>query len=392
MPPVGKDLITESMIRGDRASSADGTGKSYSEEHGEQLEDLIEQILYGGGEAKVKLTVKPGKIEEFTMVSGHLWGRDPDGPSAGPEPADVMVVGKMLGEQEAIRKRCNRGKSGKFLLQTLQKLGVNPARWYVTNLIKTEHLDGDRGPLKASWVKAQIHLLHQEIRLVRPRYLLCLGADAVRYLLGNKMSLGKMQGRVFEWEIPIGETADDDSTHKILVMACQHPAYVMGHPEFQDRMERDLGRFHQLSGGDRWDQDEPDIDHRVVRNELQLERLLKEAEELCGAEGRGKIIGMDAEWNGDHPQSENAYLRTVQISWGHKKAAVLVIHEAGGEKIGFKRVVRRRDGRPRTTARGGKRRVMMTTDGAIPWLMLRLKQFLKTNGWRCISATLTTSG
>lgn len=336
MPRVGTDLILEANLRGDDKSAIGGTGKTLKEKHGPFLQEVIRDVLYGGGDTRINMTVRrvPGgdtRREPFHLVSGHLWGYDPDGPSAGPMPANIMVIGKNIGDEELSHRRLQRGPSGRFLLEALHKLGASPGDWYVTNVLKTVHLDGDRGALKAYWIENQRHLLHQEFRLVRPKFVLLLGADAVKSVLGKDMSLGKMEGRVVELTIPITKT----ETHTMLVMACLHPAAVQSTVELTDKFYRSLSRFLQLTRGQRWDQEEPDLDHRVVRTEPELLALLEEANAQCSQEGFGKLIGLDAEWHGEHPQNRNAYLRTVQISWAYKKAAVIVVHEAGGKEVGF---------------------------------------------------------
>ena len=380
MPAVGADFIAECESRVDDESAIQGTGKNYKEEHSELLIEVLREALYGQGELEMNFTVRPNKKESFFVVPGHIWSWDPNGGSGGPMPADVMVLGKNLGEQEVNRKRTNIGKAGGFLLHTLRKLGVRGiGDWYMTNILKTEHLDGERGALKAHWVKNQLHLLHQELRLVLPKYIICLGADAIKALLGKSMTLGKMEGRVVELEIPIGQTADDESTHKILVMACPHPAAVRSTPEMTDKFERALGRFHQLTKGQRWDLAEPDLDHSVVRTEAELSRVLHEAERTCNTR-YGKIIGLDAEWHGEHPENEGAYMRTIQISWAHKKATTIVVNEAGGKKPGFKRYLRDDQGniKYRHFTKNGKRRrkACLTTNGATDVLVRMLRDFL----------------
>jgi len=391
MRPVGPDFINEANNRGDIASTIAGNGRGASETHGPLVEEVIREALYGRGSLKMNFTVKKGraasrtgceippKKQTFDVVSGHLWGWDPEGPSAGPMPAEAMIVGKNLGDEEVTRKRLHRGKSGKLALQTFQKLGERLAtvgQWYVTNILKTEHLESDRGTLKAQWIESQIHLLDQEFRLVRPKYVLLMGADAVKVVLGKSMTLGKMEGRIVEHVIQL----TPEEPHTMLVMACVHPAAVLSSPELTDKFERSLNRFRQLTRGIRWDKEEEGLDHRLIRNEQELLDVLFEADRDCGAEGFGKIVSIDAEWHGDHPQNDNAYLRTVQISWGHKKAATIVVHEAGGKKAGFRKYARDKQGRikyqtvQRPNGEAGYR-ARFTSGGALLHLFAVLTEF-----------------
>ena len=349
MPPVGPDIIAEAQNRGDVESQIGGSKTKPTEVLGPMVEDVIRDCLYGRGQFEMNLTVRKNKRQPFTFIPGHLWGKDPQGPTHGPEPAKIMIIGKNVGEVELEFQRCHRGKAGVFLLRTLMRLCDDRdtprehrlQNWYVTNVLKTEHLENDRGALKQGWIKSQIHLLHQEIRLVKPDFILLLGADAVKAVLGKKMTLGKMEGRVVDHEFEIGREKGDDATHKCSIMACIHPAAVISTPEYQDRFERTLNRFKQLTDGRRWDKKEGDLDHRIIDNERDLMQVFADAEERCGEEGYGKIIGIDAEWEGDHP-GEGSYLRSVQISWAHKAAACIVLRHAGG-KYAFRRYRDTRD-------------------------------------------------
>ena len=343
MPPVGLDFILEAKNRGDTETQIGGTKTKPTELLGPTVEEVIRDCLYGKGEFEMNLTVRVNKRKSFQFIPGHLWGKDPQGPSQGPEPAEVMVIGKNVGDVELEWKRCQRGKPGVYMLRALNRLDVPKLnKWYVTNILKTTHLEDERGALKQSWIRSQIHLLHQEIRLVKPKFILLLGADAVKAVLGRTMTLGKMEGRVIEKEFETGLEKDEDSTHKCLIMACIHPAAVMSTPEYGDRFERSLNRFKQLVAGSRWDQDESNLDHRIIDNERDLLKVFEDAEKLCDKEGHGKIIGIDAEWEGDHPNNKESYLRSVQISWAHKAAATIVLRHAGGA-YGFRRLKSTRD-------------------------------------------------
>src|SRR5690606_22400305 len=112
-------------------------------------------------------------------VSGHVIGKE--GPSAGPEPADVMVIGKMLGPAERNLRRCLVEKSplGEFFIEALLEAGIPREfinTWYMTNVLKS--VEPEAGKWRASWTKGSDHLLKQELRLVRPKFILCLGTIA----------------------------------------------------------------------------------------------------------------------------------------------------------------------------------------------------------------------
>jgi uracil-DNA glycosylase family 4 len=328
MPPVGLDFIEESQLLGDNISKRQGEGKTAQQIVGPRLEQLIRSALYDGGRCSVNVTVKGAKKKPMPIISGHLW-TNTDEPSAGPAKADVMIIGKQLGEVELASKQCFAGPAGILLEQTLNHFGVEPHEFnkiYVTPILKTGNPEGGDS-WREVWVKNFIHLLHQELRIVRPKYILCLGADAVKALFGKNMTLGKMEGQVVEYKYDCRrKPTDEPDEHTALVMACTNPAAVLRSPDMTDKFELAISRFVQLIDGNRWDQAETDLDHRCLYTEDELEEAVNDALKM----GEGNVIAMDCEWHGEHPQNANAYLRTIQFSWAHKTAAAIILRNAGG--------------------------------------------------------------
>lgn len=333
MPPVGLDFIAESRARGDEISEKKGEGVKTTQIIGPQLEDLIRAALYDRGELRVNVTVKGTQKRQLPIISGHLWGMEHGVATTGPEPADVMIIGKQLGDVELLMRRCLCGVTGEMLLEAMLKYGISEdemAGYYVTNVLKTCNPEG-KDVWRAAWVKNFIHLLHQEIRLVKPKVILCLGSDAVKALLGKDTTLSKIEGKVVEYTYDVRRSyREDEAANKrtALVLGCTHPAALLRAPEMEDKFELAISRFARLVKGERCDAVEEGLDHRIIRNEDQLEATVNEAL-ACG---ENNIIAMDCEWHGEHPQNEGAYLRTIQFSWAHKKAACIVLRNAGGER------------------------------------------------------------
>ena len=85
------------------------------------------------------------------------------------------------------------GPTSQYLVRALGEAGFSEqdrADWYVTNLVKHENPFKDSDRLPADWVKDGLYLLHQELRLVRPEYLLALGVlGGVDHYLGDLVHL-----------------------------------------------------------------------------------------------------------------------------------------------------------------------------------------------------------
>lgn len=343
MPLPGPDFVDYASRLGDDTAinSVKVDGKTVKQlELGDKLVEIHRRALREPG-FSMPIEYRAGQRKQVTFVPGHIWGQnikayEYGNESAGvdgPRPADVMVIGKMPGLTEEQEGRCLVGESGRLLIEILRELHVRGTpNWYVTNLCKFRPPD-DSGTLKAGWIKDCMPLLHQELRIVRPKYILCLGADASKALLGKKASVTHMDGRVAEIEFPLHTKATDDPDeevyHKAMVMTVVHPASVARAPETRRQLERGLARFDMLQRGIRWDKAEDDIDHRSIRTLEQLDALLEEIE--ADPDTRSRWVGVDAEWHGEHPVNKGSYVRTIQFAWKPKHACAVVLRGPGGK-------------------------------------------------------------
>ncbi len=330
MPMPGPDFLALAKFLGDDSTTVEGKAKSAQLTLADPiLIDLYKRMLYSNGNHSMRTTLKGDKKVTLRVVSGHRWTADVTGPLRSP----VMILGKMLGEEEVSRKRNLCGKSGQLLNDVCMEYASDSqmAGWYVTNLLKTCHPMGPgNSMIKQSWIKEWMPILQQELMLVRPKVILCLGADASKALLGKEYSVTKMEGRIIEHTYPISRTGGGDlKYHTALVMTITHPAAVLVAPELEDKFRNGVARFVQLTEGQRWDKEEQGLDHRHVTT---LEEL-RELEQEIRADCKGNLIGIDAEWHGQHPQNKGAYLRSFQISWRHKTAAYISLRGEGGKKI-----------------------------------------------------------
>ena len=143
----------------------------------------------------------------------------------GPSTADVMLVGEQPGDQEDRQGHPFVGPSGKLLDEALSAAGIDRRRVYVTNAVK--HFKFVRIELtkrrlhkkpSAGEVRACHPWLQEEIRVVRPRVIVALGATAAQALLGSKFRVTEQRGRPVRSEL-----AD-------AVIATVHPSSVLRAP------------------------------------------------------------------------------------------------------------------------------------------------------------------
>lgn len=259
------------------------------------------------------------------LILGGLWGAEADGP----RPADVMVVGKMPGQEET-RNKCNLyGPSGQELQRAIERTGYRDwFNWYVTNVVRHEHADPRQGgTLESRWIKNCLPLLQMEMALIRPKYMLLLGAEAITHVLGKGNNLTNTQGRVFEKKIPVLNADGSVGEHTIQVMTSVHPAFVIRRPEKTDSLNESVKRFVELVNGGQVGNPEADIDHRAIR---KIEDLRKCRQEVL-SDPKYNVVAVDAEWHGEFPYEPGAFMRTLQFSWWPKKAVSVVLHDTEGK-------------------------------------------------------------
>src|SRR5690242_3162752 len=120
---------------------------------------------------------------------------------AGPPDARVMMIGEAPGEQEDREGIPFVGPAGRLFDEGLARSGLRRDRVWVTNVVKHRpwqwqgRRKKNRAP-KVSEIKACRPWLEQELRLLRPEVVLCLGATAAKEILGKDFRLTHQRG---EW-------------------------------------------------------------------------------------------------------------------------------------------------------------------------------------------------
>ena len=147
----------------------------------------------------------------------------------GPRGAEVVIVGEQPGDQEDLAGRPFVGPSGKLLDTALEDAGIDRGKVYVTNAVK--HFKWERGPGKRrihkkpndAEIRACNPWLANELEVLAPRVIVCLGATAAQALLGKTFRVTKSRGK------PLHPWGNDGA----LVIATVHPSAVLRAPSDQ---------------------------------------------------------------------------------------------------------------------------------------------------------------
>jgi uracil-DNA glycosylase len=113
--------------------------------------------------------------------------------------ARVMLVGEQPGDQEDLKGRPFVGPAGQLLDWALEKAGIDRKEAYVTNVVK--HFKWvPRGKRRihskpsSMEIKACLPWLEEELEVVKPEVLVCLGATAAQALLGSTFRVTRERG------------------------------------------------------------------------------------------------------------------------------------------------------------------------------------------------------
>jgi uracil-DNA glycosylase len=124
----------------------------------------------------------------------------------GPRSARIMLVGEMAGDREDREGHPFVGPAGRELDRALEAAGIERDEVYVTNVVKHFKFE-ERGkrrihqtPRKGE-IDACLPWLDTEIKLIRPRGIVTLGATAAKALLGPGFRLTQHRGELLESEL-----------------------------------------------------------------------------------------------------------------------------------------------------------------------------------------------
>lgn len=320
MPLAGANFIEHANLMGDSIDPAQ-VKKKKENIVGANLLYLYRRALYDET-FSMPIKVKGGQVVS-QFVPGHIWSTDGQ-INYGPKPARVMVVGKIPGRDELEMKECMNGRVGEVFQNALQDLGVSPAEfdtWYVTFACKFGSPTPDSQTVPAVWLKDCAPLLHQEFRLVRPDFILCLGQEATKAVLNTTGNVSNLAGRVMHIKVP-----DGTGEREIKVMTCLNPAFILRKPEAYEDFRGQLSRFVDLIN-DRMQAAEV-VDHADIYTEDALTEMVDEM--INDPDPNANIIAVDCEWHGDYPTEPGAYLRTVQVSNKDRWARTIVLRYDNG--------------------------------------------------------------
>src|SRR5438477_5964504 len=153
----------------------------------------------------------------------------------GPKKAPMMLVGEQPGDYEDVAGKPFVGPAGKIMDRALEEAGINRKDVYVTNAVK--HFKWEpRGKRRihqkpnSREIAACRPWLEAELRLVKPKLVVCLGATAGQTIFGPTFRVTRERGKVLSSKLAPK------------VVATVHPSSLLRQPDEESR-DREYARF-----------------------------------------------------------------------------------------------------------------------------------------------------
>jgi DNA polymerase len=145
--------------------------------------------------------------------------------------AELVFVGEGPGADEDEQGLPFVGRAGQLLNRMIQFVGMKREEVYICNIVKCRP-PGNRTPEKDE-VDACSPFLFRQIEAIRPRLVCCLGAPAMKTLLGIKEGITRVRGQFFAY----GSTK---------AFVAYHPAYILRNPREEKILREDFETIREF--------------------------------------------------------------------------------------------------------------------------------------------------
>ena len=142
--------------------------------------------------------------------------------------ADLMFVGEAPGEQEDLTGTPFVGRAGQLLDKFLYAVDIPRENVYIANILKCRP-PKNRDPLPAE-EDACIGYLREQVKLIRPKVIVCLGRISAMRLIKEDFKITKEHGQWFE-------------KGGYRMTAVYHPAALLRDPRKKEDMLEDMKRI-----------------------------------------------------------------------------------------------------------------------------------------------------
>lgn len=151
--------------------------------------------------------------------------------------AELMFIGEGPGADEDQQGLPFVGRAGQLLNNMINAMGLKREQVYIANIVKCRP-PGNRTPERDECDTCSPFLMRQ-IRVVRPKVIVALGATAAKNLLGMNDSMASLRGRFYDFS-PKRSLTDTDEPFDCKLAVTYHPAFLLRDPRQKGEAWKDL--------------------------------------------------------------------------------------------------------------------------------------------------------
>ena len=145
--------------------------------------------------------------------------------------AELVFVGEGPGADEDEQGLPFVGRAGQLLNRMIQMIDMKRQEVYICNVVKCRP-PGNRTPEKDE-IETCSPFLFRQLETIQPRLICCLGAPAVKTVLGIKEGITKIHGQFY------------DFAHS-KALTTVHPAYVLRNPREEKILREDFEKIREF--------------------------------------------------------------------------------------------------------------------------------------------------
>lgn len=139
--------------------------------------------------------------------------------------AELVLVGEAPGQEEDAQGEPFVGPAGQLLNRILAACGFRRQDVYICNVLKCRP-PNNRTPLPTEIANCRGYL-EQQLAIIAPKYICCLGSVAAQTLLQTNQSIGKLRGKVHRYR-------------GAALICTYHPAYLLRNPGAKREVWEDM--------------------------------------------------------------------------------------------------------------------------------------------------------
>jgi len=151
--------------------------------------------------------------------------------------AQLMFIGEGPGADEDAQGLPFVGRAGQLLNNMITAMGLKREQVYIANIVKCRP-PGNRTPERDECDTCSPFLMRQ-IRVIRPKVIVALGATAAKNLLSFNDSMNSLRGRFYDFSPP-RTLMDDDAPFECKLSVTYHPAFLLRDPRQKKEAWKDL--------------------------------------------------------------------------------------------------------------------------------------------------------